>query len=58
MTEVRKPGSLGPSRRGPNPAPVSKNLEMGNSGGAAPGGDIDKPKTPNTIKTGNRKTVR
>ena len=58
MTECRKPGNPGGTRRGPNPAPVSTPTSMGNTGGAAPGGEVDRPKTPNTIKAGNRKTVR
>lgn len=56
MTEVRKPGNPGGTRRGPNPASVSTPKSMGNTGGAAPGGEIAKPDTRGPIKAGNRKT--
>lgn len=58
MSECRKPGSLGVSRKGPNSAPVSTPLSTTNSGGAAPGGEIAKPDTRGPIKAGDRKTAR
>lgn len=59
MSELRSPGSLGPTRRGPNPAPVSKNVEGGNSNAtSAPGGEVKRPEVKAPIKAGNRKTAR
>lgn len=56
--ETRKPGNPGGTRGTHNAPIVSTPKEMGNTGGAAPKGEVDSPKTPPRVAPRKGHSIR